>query len=160
MACRYLKSLYCNTIAHSMLCCANIIITNLLVGHDITRDIYSVIFKSAMGKGDSLAGNWLPSSKSVRIWSSSHLTSSLLSPGPPALSNHQNVFYKIGRTIKTYQWPQIDGNAKHLPMPGDMLCTSYSESSGGKYRSVLPGRTRVFALILLMASSKSESSQL
>jgi len=55
----------------------------------------------------------------------------------------------------TYQWPQIEGNAMHLPTPGDMEATSYSESSGGKYKSVLDGSTKVSAFTLLMARSKS-----
>lgn len=56
---------------------------------------------------------------------------------------------------KIYQWPHIEGNGMHLPTPGTMCWTSYSESSGGKYRSVWEGRTRVLALMLLIASSKS-----
>ena len=43
---------------------------------------------------------------------SNHSTSSLLSPGPPA------------------QWPHIDGNTSHCPIPGFIFATSYSESSG------------------------------
>ena len=52
--------------------------------------------------------------KNSRSCSSSHFTSSLLSPGPPA------------------QCPQILGNTFNVPTPGDMFCTSISESSGGK----------------------------
>lgn len=45
-------------------------------------------------------------------FSSSHFSSSLLSPGPPA------------------QWPQIDGKQIISPIPGLMFATSISESSG------------------------------
>ncbi len=55
----------------------------------------------------------------------------------------------------SHQWPHMEGNGTHLPTPGLMCSTSYSESSGGKYRSVREGRTSVLALMLLIASSKS-----
>lgn len=54
-----------------------------------------------------------------------------------------------------YQWPQIEGKAMHLPTPCDILATSYSESSGGKYRSVFPGSTSVLALMPFIANLKS-----
>ena len=103
------------------------------------------------------------SAKKAFNFSSSHFKSSLLSPGPPA------------------QCPQIEGNTSIRPTPGFMFATSISESSGlvadartisksihkstemieyssegtyGKYKSVFPGRTRVFALMPCMAFSK------
>ncbi len=103
------------------------------------------------------------SSKKVFNFSSNHFKSSLLSPGPPA------------------QCPQIEGNTSICPIPGFMFANSISESSGlvadaktiskslhkstkgiefssdgayGKYKSVFPGRTRVFALMPCIASSK------
>lgn len=93
--------------------------------------------------------------KNILRWSSSHVTSSLLSPGPPA------------------QCPQIEGKACICPMPALMFFTSISESSGlqflvshvldktlnthGKYRSVFPGRTSIFAFMPCMAFAKSPS---
>ena len=52
------------------------------------------------------------SAKKTPSCPSSHFTSSLLSPGPPA------------------QWPHIDGNTSSRPTPAFMFATSYSESSG------------------------------
>jgi hypothetical protein len=75
--------------------------------------------------------------KNSRSWSSSHFTSSLLSPGPVAFVHQQSRFTfrtegrkRITQNLPPAQCPQMDGKTLSSPIPGRMFSTSISESSG------------------------------